>query len=121
MQEMRTAALLCKHLARSSAAHHRKYLVLCDSQVVVGACRKMRSSSYPLLRQLWCMAAIFFATGVRLVLRWIPTKENPADGPSRGLPIGHQAATQEEQEEEGPPQEQDHGRPVLEYQRGWQL
>ena len=66
--------------------------MLCDSQVSIGAIRKMRSSSYPLLRQLRSIAGIFFATGIRLVMRWIPSRQNPADGPSRGVAIGHQLA-----------------------------
>eukprot|EP00969_Alexandrium_andersonii_P319186 14099786-Alexandrium_andersonii.AAC.1 len=48
----------------------------------------MRSTSAPLLRQLLPIAACQLGCGVRLVARWIPTDVNPADGPSRGRPIG---------------------------------
>ena len=87
MLELRTVASLARHLGRSSAAWDHKVLVLCDSLVTVGCCRKMRSSSFALLRQLRVIGAVWLGMGIRLVLRWVPTARNPADGPSRGLPV----------------------------------
>ena len=64
---------------------NRRVLVLCDSQVVVGAARKGRSSSQPILRRLRYLAAHVLSAGLRLTLRWVPSEHNPADGPSRNF------------------------------------
>ena len=42
---------------------------------------------FKLLVQLRAIAAVWLATGVRLAARWIPTRRNPADGPSRGTGV----------------------------------
>jgi hypothetical protein len=60
-----------------------KLLILCDSQVVVGALRKGRSPSRVLLRRLRAVAALALVAKLRLTLLWIPTDINPADEPSR--------------------------------------
>ena len=78
---------LAKHLGRASGQWDQRFLVLCDSQAVIGACCKMRSSSFGLLRQLCAIAAIYFSTGVRLALRWVPSERNRADNPSRGRAV----------------------------------
>lgn len=70
---------VCSH---PSAMRHR-ILILCDSQVVVGAVSKGRSSSPALLSRLRHLTSWLLATGLRLKLVWIPTNFNPADGPSR--------------------------------------
>lgn len=61
---------------------HRLH-ILSDSQVAIGALRKGRSSSPVLLRRLRSVAAWLLASGVRLLLSWIPSECNPADEPSR--------------------------------------
>ena len=45
---------------------------------------KARTSSRALKRASRKIAAICLSTGIRLVLRWVPSKRNVADGPSRG-------------------------------------
>ncbi len=60
-----------------------RVLVLCDSQVVVGAVTKGRSSSPQMLRRLRYLSCLVLAAGVRLCLRWLPSELNPADEPSR--------------------------------------
>lgn len=62
-----------------------RLLLLCDSQVVVGAVSKGRSSSQPLLRRLRYLAALVLASGLRLSVRWVASADNPADGPSRNF------------------------------------
>ena len=59
--------------------------ILCDSQVVVGAVTKGRSSSQPLLRRLRTLAALTLASGLRPALVWIASESNPADEPSRNF------------------------------------
>src|SRR4051812_22284814 len=60
----------------------RRLLALSDSQVVIGAVNKGRSSSQQLLRCLRGVSALLLASGVRLVLQWVPSASNPADEPS---------------------------------------
>jgi hypothetical protein len=62
-----------------------RLFVWSDSKVLIGAVNKGRSSSPQLLRRLRSVSALCLATGMRLVLRWIPSELNPADGPSRIL------------------------------------
>jgi hypothetical protein len=60
-----------------------RFLLLCDSQVVVGAFRKGRSPSRLLLRRIRSIAAHVLACFIRMTVLWIPTGVNPADEPSR--------------------------------------
>jgi len=80
--------MLSKHLSRASTSWDQKVLVLVDSLVALGAVRKMRSSSISLLRQLLPIGMAALTLGVRLEPRWIRSRFNPADGPSRGQPVG---------------------------------
>jgi hypothetical protein len=81
--ELRALSTAVRWACSFPSAIGRRVLILCDSQVVVGAVTKGRSSSQPLLRRLRHLSAWVLATGIRLSLRWIPTSVNPADGPSR--------------------------------------
>jgi hypothetical protein len=60
-----------------------RILCLSDSQVVVFAVSKGRSSSFQILRRLRYLTSLVLAAGLRLIMRWIPTTANPADQPSR--------------------------------------
>ena len=62
---------------------------LCDSTVVIGAVRKGRSSSRPLLRRLRALSAWVMGGGLRLELGWVPSAYNPADEPSRRFQPSH--------------------------------
>lgn len=59
---------------------------LVDSQVVVWACRKGRSSKYRLLCQLRRLASLCCAFDLHFFFWWIPTHLNPADVLSRVFP-----------------------------------
>lgn len=63
----------------------RRVMILSDSQVVIGAVSKGRSSSQHLLRRLRHLSALLLASGLQLRLRYVRSADNPADGPSRGL------------------------------------
>ena len=86
--ELRTLVNLGRHLARSSKCWNQRYLVFTDSLVCLGALGKGRSSSPSLLRLLRRWAAIRMATQITMALRWIPTEDNAADGPSRDGAVG---------------------------------
>ena len=66
----------------------RRIVILQDSQVAVHAGSKGRSSSLPLLRPLRRTAGILLAGNLYVDRLWIPSKANPADGPSRGRAVG---------------------------------
>ena len=83
--ELRALSTAVRWVCSFPSAIGRRVLVLNDSQVVVGAVTKGRSSSQPLLRRLRTLSAWVLASGIRLSVRWIPTSVNPADGPSRGF------------------------------------
>ena len=61
----------------------RRVVILCDSLVTIGCVTKGRSSSHVLLPRLRQLASVLLASGLRLYLRWVPSAQNPADGPSR--------------------------------------
>lgn len=69
-------------LSQPSSTHHR-LLILSDSQVVVGAITKGRTSSPDLLRRIRSISALLLAAGIKLFVRWIPSADNPADAASR--------------------------------------
>jgi hypothetical protein len=60
-----------------------RVLLFSDSQVAVCSVRKGRSSSHTLLRRLRYLSALLLSSGIKLVVKWIPTHINPADEPSR--------------------------------------
>ena len=84
-----------RHLSRNRAAWHSRVLVLTDSMVSLGSLAKGRSSADALLRVCRASAAVQLAVGIRLYLRYVPSEQNQADGPSRGLPVGVAPGTRE--------------------------
>ena len=66
----------------------RQFVLLQDSQVAVHAGTKGRSSSFPLLRALRRTAGLLLAGNLYADRLWIPSKANPADGPSRKRAVG---------------------------------
>lgn len=84
--EMRMVKAELKHLVKTSIDPHRAVLLV-DSRVVVGAYSKGRSSSKQLNRLLRSMLGWSIVGQKSLHLIWVGTKSNPADHPSRGVPI----------------------------------
>lgn len=83
--ELRAVSTAVRHVLTSPLSFdRRRLLLLCDSQVAVGALAKGRSSSHPLLCRLRPLSALLLASGLQLYLRWVASAMNPADGPSRG-------------------------------------
>ena len=75
-------------LRKGSPRVPRRFVLLQDSQVAVHAGSKGRSSSFPLLLALRRTAGLLLAGNLYADRLWIPSKANPADGPSRGRAIG---------------------------------
>ncbi len=66
---------------------HRRSVVGVDSRVLGGAAGKGRSSSYRLNGILRGLAAVLVSFRISVALPWISTKANPADHPSRFVPL----------------------------------
>lgn len=81
--ELRALATAVKWSLSFPSSPGRKLLIFSDSQVAIGALRKGRSSSPLLLRRLRAISSWLLASGLRLLLYWIPSEDNPADDPSR--------------------------------------
>jgi len=81
--EIRAISTAVRWALSSPASIRRRLVVLCDSQVAVFAISKGRSSSFQILRRLRYLSALVLASGMQLLLRWIPSAANPADGASR--------------------------------------
>ena len=93
IQEARTAVKLMKHLGRSSAGCRHRTLAFTDNQAVLGVLGKGRSSAPALLRLARIAASLALGLEIRVLWRYIRSEVNPADGPSRALPVGPAPAT----------------------------
>jgi hypothetical protein len=76
-------------MCRRKNVKGKRLLIISDSQVTVGCISKGRSSSIGLNKIVRRMAALGLAHKVKFYMRYIRTHRNPADGPSRGKPIGY--------------------------------
>ena len=81
--ELRALSTAVRWALKSPLSTSSRLLVFSDSQVAVFSSLKGRSSSHPLLCRLRSLAACLLASGLRLLIRWLPSECNPADGPSR--------------------------------------
>ena len=86
--EARAGVVSAKELSSSPKNWGKRGLLISDSQVVVGAFSKGRSSRRILNYLARKIAAISFGCNMRLYWRYIRTWRNHADGPSRGYPLG---------------------------------
>ena len=77
-----------KHHSRVQENWEKRVLILTDSQVTLAVMSKGRSSRPLLNRVARTMSCFQLVYGIRAVARWIPTKRNHADGPSRGCALG---------------------------------
>ena len=76
--------LFLRWLLRTKSHHSARVVVLLDSAVLLGAAAKGRSSSQ-LNRLLRKVAALTLAGSLQAHLIFVPSSENPADSPSRGM------------------------------------
>ena len=86
LEEARALLRYIRWILRSTDRLEHWIVVLVDSQVVIGAAIKGRSSPMPLNQLMRCLAALCFAGGLTLHLVFIPSAHNPADPPPRGGP-----------------------------------
>jgi hypothetical protein len=83
--ELRAANVAVRWILSSPKSIGSRIVMLSDSQVAVGSLSKGRSSSPVILRRLRATAALLLGSGTQLYSHWIPSKANPADGPSRDI------------------------------------
>ena len=68
--------------------HHSKRVVfLIDAQAVLSAVNKGRSSALSISREIAHVGALCLAGDVLLRTLYVPSEDNPADEPSRGIRI----------------------------------
>ena len=83
--EMRSVSTAIRWVLSSPISIRSRLLLLSDSQVVVGALSKGRTSSFSLLCRVRPVCAFLLASGIQLYARWVASADNPADAPSRAF------------------------------------
>ena len=81
--ELRAIDATVRRVLSSPSTIRSRLVLFSDSMVAVGSLSKGRSSAPPILRRVRSVAASLLASGIQLFLHWIPSADNPADGPSR--------------------------------------
>ena len=87
LQELRALKREVEMLARQADACDLIQVILCDSQVVIGATAKGRSSSFKLNGILRSLLSSLIVKNISLGLLYVGTHSNPADYPSRRVPL----------------------------------
>ena len=77
--------LAVKRLLRTQKHFHRRLVVLIDAKAVLGAATKGRTSAPCIRGVLRRLGATLLAANCLLRLVYVPSEENPADAPSRGV------------------------------------
>ena len=93
LQETRALRREVAHMSRDVKNAGSIQICLNDSRVVCGAVAKGRSSSFKLNGILRGMLPFLIFADITLALLWIETASNPADFPSRSLPIPRPLST----------------------------
>ena len=83
--EAQAGILAVKWVLQSPQRHAKRTVVLIDAQAVCGAFAKGRSSSALFGRELRRLAALCVAGDLWLRVLYVPSEDNPADAPSRGI------------------------------------
>ena len=81
--EVRAAAICTRWWARARSRFHHRVLIAIDNQAVERAVGKGRSSPPKMLLQMRRIGAVALATDTYWISTWVPSEDNPADGPSR--------------------------------------
>ncbi len=88
VQELRVIGGICPRLSLQRRAWRRRVLIFSDSLVALGCVMQGGSGSFPLWRQCRILCALSLGLQIRPLVRWIESKRNWSDGPSRGLGVG---------------------------------
>ena len=94
--EGRAVVKLVRGLASCPAAHGHKAASLQDNTAVSGSFSKGRSAAPALNYLARQRAGSSLASGVQVLLPWVESARQPADGLSREVPMPHEAAWRQE-------------------------
>ena len=83
--EAHGVTLALRWVLRSASRHSRRTTLLIDARAVLGAVAKGRSSAATIKREVRRIGAYLLAGDLLLKPVYIPSEENPADAPSRGV------------------------------------
>jgi len=83
--ELKAVLLAFRWLARSSKFHSRRLVMLIDAKAALCACAKGRSGSPVFRKTLLRIAAFTLSLSLLPRFLYIPSEDNPADDPSRGV------------------------------------
>ena len=87
LEELRAIRLLAKRTANSKGKWCRRQIILSDSEVTVASHAKGRSSARRINRKLRLTLPWILGGESYFYLLWTPSAANPADAPSRNLPL----------------------------------
>jgi hypothetical protein len=87
--ECLTVVASVRHYTRAAWCRDQRLFFIVDNQATIGAFLKGRSSARRMLQLCRQLAGSTLSCGVRLVMRWISSKRNHADGPSRQRRLGY--------------------------------
>lgn len=83
--ELEAVRLAVRHMRRAPSSRSHRVSIFIDNTVILGALGKGRSSSTVLNRLCRQLCASLILGDIQLELYWVPSKINPADGPSRAF------------------------------------
>eukprot|EP00930_Biecheleria_cincta_P034284 TRINITY_DN2370_c0_g1_i2.p1 TRINITY_DN2370_c0_g1~~TRINITY_DN2370_c0_g1_i2.p1 ORF type:complete len:340 (-),score=30.80 TRINITY_DN2370_c0_g1_i2:208-1227(-) len=72
-------------LLRSVTKHSKRTVVLLDAKAVLGASIKGRTSAPTIKRDMRFVSALVLAGDLHVKALYVPSEDNPADAPSRGI------------------------------------
>jgi len=84
IMEMKAVDLTLRWVLRSSKRFHKRVALLIDAKAELCAIAKGRSGAHQFRRTLPHICALLFASDTLLRPIYVPSEDNPADGPSRG-------------------------------------
>ena len=87
--EARMVLLAARHLARARSNRNCRIVLFTDNLAALAVLSRGRTSAPSLLATCRGLAAIALSAGIKLQLRWVPSRRNHADGPSRGKKLGY--------------------------------
>ena len=97
--ELRVITALLLHLARAASSMHKRFLILTDNLAALAVLMRGRTSARSMRGASRKAAAVSLSSGLRFVLRWVPSGRNWADGPSRQRDIQEEIHTKPVAEE----------------------
>jgi hypothetical protein len=87
--ESRMLRYALRHAARSGAFHGKRIMLFTDNLAALSIVSRGRSSAVSLRFVCRGVAAYSMGCNMKLLIRWVQSRRNHADGPSRQQPLGY--------------------------------